>query len=261
MSTVAGMVRVRNLLDERGAKLHEVSGWSTRGRGSLAVKGTIIHHTAGSARGEAPSYNVILNGRAGLPGPLSNFYIDRSGKIYFVAAGRTNHAGRGRYAGISSGNSNFLGIEVEDPGVAAEWPAPVYQAAIQLCAAIRDVFGGYLIGHKEWTSRKIDPRFSMPAFRLAVENSRSSGVSVFIPEEASVLRRGDSGKKVEQLQHLLALWLGGLVADGDFGPATEKALIVAQKKLGLTPDGIYGPATRNAFMRYKAWWAAARIPS
>lgn len=52
------------------------------------------------------------------------------------------------------------------------------------------------------------------------------------------LRKGDKGKKVEQLQRAL-----GIVVDGDFGPKTEKAVKLFQKKNGLVADGIAGQKT------------------
>ena len=53
------------------------------------------------------------------------------------------------------------------------------------------------------------------------------------------LRDGDKGQEVEKLQ----LALGDLVADGDFGPATEKAVKAYQSSHGLTSDGIAGTKT------------------
>ena len=53
------------------------------------------------------------------------------------------------------------------------------------------------------------------------------------------LRNGDKGQEVEKLQ----LALGDLVADGDFGPATEKAVKAYQSSHGLTSDGIAGTKT------------------
>jgi peptidoglycan hydrolase-like protein with peptidoglycan-binding domain len=35
----------------------------------------------------------------------------------------------------------------------------------------------------------------------------------------------------------------GLSGDGDFGPATERALVGWQRENGLEPDGIAGPST------------------
>lgn len=65
--------------------------------------------------------------------------------------------------------------------------------------------------------------------------------------ERRVLRRGDSGPAVEQLQATLkaAGFLPGAV-DGDFGTGTERAVIAFQKSHGLTTDGIAGPATQSA---------------
>lgn len=59
-----------------------------------------------------------------------------------------------------------------------------------------------------------------------------------------VLRRGSRGEAVRELQ----LLLGGVVVDGDFGPATERVVEAYQRRSGLVADGVVGPAT----------WAALR---
>ena len=56
-----------------------------------------------------------------------------------------------------------------------------------------------------------------------------------------VLKRGDRGKAVRQLQAALEI-----PVDGVFGPQTEKAVKGFQKRKGLTVDGIVGPDTRDA---------------
>jgi lysozyme len=66
-----------------------------------------------------------------------------------------------------------------------------------------------------------------------------------MPIEA-VLRLGDRGDKVRQLQAALAKAGFACVADGDFGPGTERAVKAAQRAHGLTPDGIAGPQTRKS---------------
>jgi hypothetical protein len=61
----------------------------------------------------------------------------------------------------------------------------------------------------------------------------------------SILRRGDRGPHVRQLQELL--YSHGLVSsneiDGRFGDNTREAVIAFQRRHGLEPDGIAGPAT------------------
>ena len=57
----------------------------------------------------------------------------------------------------------------------------------------------------------------------------------------AVLKRGAKGPKVKKLQYDL----GVQPADGDFGPATEKAVKKFQKLYQLKPDGIVGPNTQK----------------
>lgn len=55
-----------------------------------------------------------------------------------------------------------------------------------------------------------------------------------------------TGDDVRACQEVLLRAGISLEADGDFGPATEKAVIAFQKSKGLKADGIVGPATRSA---------------
>tara|TARA_B100001123_G_C15187941_1_gene978087 strand:+ start:93 stop:878 length:786 start_codon:yes stop_codon:yes gene_type:complete len=56
-----------------------------------------------------------------------------------------------------------------------------------------------------------------------------------------ILRKGDKGDSVKNLQNLL-----GITIDGDFGPNTEKAVKKFQKKNNLYADGVVGPDTWEA---------------
>src|SRR3989344_1267641 len=56
------------------------------------------------------------------------------------------------------------------------------------------------------------------------------------------LRQGSSGSQVVSLQTTL----GGLVADGSFGPMTKAAVMSFQSSRGLTADGVVGPMTGAA---------------
>jgi len=79
--------------------------------------------------------------------------------------------------------------------------------------------------------------------------------SAFVPSttasaaltSSSTLRRGASGTAVKELQQALARagFNPGSV-DGEFGPATERAVKAFQSANGLTADGVVGPKTRAA---------------
>lgn len=58
-----------------------------------------------------------------------------------------------------------------------------------------------------------------------------------------ILRLGDRGSAVVELQGLLNKHGASLAADGIFGPATEKAVRDFQRQAGLVVDGIAGPKT------------------
>lgn len=67
-----------------------------------------------------------------------------------------------------------------------------------------------------------------------------------LPQDV-VLRRGDEGPEVSQVQAVLVElgYLEGNV-DGKFGPDTQQAVRDFQKSAGLAEDGIVGPATLAA---------------
>ena len=59
--------------------------------------------------------------------------------------------------------------------------------------------------------------------------------------------RGDRGPQVRNLQAALNRAVGSnLVVDGIFGPATDAAVRVFQRRSGLAPDGVVGPRTKAA---------------
>lgn len=62
------------------------------------------------------------------------------------------------------------------------------------------------------------------------------------------LRRGARGPAVGELQRVLAAWYPALnlAVDGDFGPATERAVRHLQQRAEIVVDGIAGPATYRA---------------
>lgn len=61
-----------------------------------------------------------------------------------------------------------------------------------------------------------------------------------------MLKYGDKGPEVTEVQKLLSLLGYDLVIDGEFGDKTLRSLKAFQKKLGLTVDGLAGPQTIEA---------------
>jgi hypothetical protein len=169
--------------------------------------------------------------REDLPGPLCQLGLGRDGTYYVVASGRANHAGRGEWNGITTGNTNFIGIEAENSGRANDpWPAVQLDAYHRGVAAILREKGrtaASCCGHREYalpSGRKSDVNLEMDQFRQRVA-AILGGIDPpnLIPAAETgglarpTLRRGDSGQFVTELQQRLGL------SDGQpiFGPNTE----------------------------------------
>ncbi len=69
------------------------------------------------------------------------------------------------------------------------------------------------------------------------------------PGDLPVLRRGSQGDDVAELQIILRRHGFALVIDGDFGAATELAVMHVQSQRRLTVDGLVGPQTWKALQR------------
>lgn len=193
--------------------LQEFGGWQTYGGSTFTPVGIIIHHTAGKN-----DLNTVINGRPDLDGPLAHLYFDRDApyRVTLVSGEAANHAGlgsarvldevlRGVAAGPdaaarglvddTSGNPYFYGFECENLGDGVEiWPFEQMRSMVLAAAAICRHHGwtsGRVIGHREWTRRKIDPRgFAMSTFRSAVQSVLDSPLEDDMPltaEQATTL--------------------------------------------------------------------------
>lgn len=238
------------VLEDAGLKVAEQPGWRTRGRGEVGrIRGVMCHHTAGSRHGNMPSLALLTRGRADLPGPLAQLGLGRDGTFYVISAGRANHAGRGNWQGVTTGNSSFIGIEAENSGRNDDpWPAVQLDAYRRGAAAILrkiNAAATMCCGHREYalpSGRKPDPVFSMDEFRSGVAAILAGRAAIPPPIPAidqsarPTLRRGHRGPAVASLQQKL-----GAVADGIFGAITEARVREFQRKSHLVPDGIVGP--------------------
>ncbi|MEU9310078.1 peptidoglycan-binding protein [Streptomyces sp. NPDC048256] len=178
-------------LRAEGVTVVEHSGWRTNNRnhkGSWGpVNGVIVHHTVTSGTGN--SVSLCFDGHSALPGPLCHGVIAKDGTVHLVGNGRANHAGSGDGDVLKAviaeqalpapnendtdGNVHFYGFECVNLGDGKDpWPAVQLEAMVRASAALCRAHGwsaASVIGHKEWTSKKIDPRgFTMADFRARV---------------------------------------------------------------------------------------------
>jgi len=187
-------------LRAEGLTVVEVGSWRTHNRNHKGpwgpVHGSMLHHTG--SKGEASTVELCRTGYAGLPGPLSQVVIGKSGKVYLLSSGRCNHAGggdpnvlqavideryntappvprRGNDNGID-GNAHFYGAECENLGDGKDpWPAVQVDAMVRFSAAISRAHRWTeksAIAHREWSDDKPDPRGpglpSMPDMRAKI---------------------------------------------------------------------------------------------
>lgn len=183
-------IGIADRLRAAGLKVVEIAGWKTRGSATFNPQGSLDHHTAGPASGNAPSLNICINGRSDLPGPLCHVLVGRDNTCYVVAAGRANHAGAGGWRGLS-GNSTVYGIERENVGTTAEpWrPDQTETAARAHAALIRGRAGSEMVPrHAEWTTRKPDTHSIYgPTLRAMVEGYLKDPVVVPPKPEYGIL--------------------------------------------------------------------------
>lgn len=243
-----------DILRDDGLDVEVYPEWETRGRPFLSFEGVVGHHTG--AGGREALRRLIAEGRSDLPGPLSQLFLDDKGKFTVIASGKSNHAGPGRWQGVTSGNSRLIGIEAMNAGTKDDvWEPAQYDAYLRGGAAILTYIkkdAVMFVGHKEWAlpkGRKIDPTFDMFKAREGIDLIMKNGVlrpSTEIPPVTTdpvmvMLKKGSMGNSVRKLQRLL-----GITADGNFGPKTEAAVIKFQKSKGLVQDGKVGPKTWKA---------------
>jgi len=252
-------------------KLVDAPGKINTGR-PLKPFGIVVHHTA-SNRNADPD-NVVamcVRGVNKVPGPLYNYLIKRDGIIVKLTAEnvKANHAGRGlqsvltrtqknlpvlgnaKSAGRITANARFVGVSLINDGLGEDVPEAQMDALIDLCAFLCDGHqwnpDSTVIGHKEWTSRKVDPSFSMSELRGMIHRRMVTDIPTMVlpkePDDGLVpfpgtLRKGSRSVAVKFMQERI-----GAFPDGIFGRNTKARLVRWQRARGLTPDGVCGVST------------------
>lgn len=132
-----------------GLTVIETDGWENRGRPASTGhydpdEGVTNHHTASttSPSNPAPTIRLLIVGRPDLPGPLAPWSVDYLGRVWIIAAGRCNHAGRvgkpvpGAYVG-ADGNAIFMGDEIDTNGTQTMPPAQRHAVAVTNAVYLR----------------------------------------------------------------------------------------------------------------------------
>ena len=272
-------------LKAEGVTVVEHTGWRTNNRnhkGSWGpVNGVIIHHTV--TTGTTNSVELCFNGHSALPGPLCHGVIAKDGTVYLVGNGRANHAGSGDgdvHQAVAAektlpapnendtdGNVHFYGFECVNLGDGKDpWPDVQLEAMVRASAALCRAHGwsaASVIGHKEWTNTKIDPRgFTMADFRARVtarlgQKPAGSGTSAYQPFPGTDWFRTQPRSAIVTAMGRRLVAAGCSAYSSGPGPQWTEADRLSyakwQRKLGYTgtaADGWPGPAS----------WAALKIP-
>lgn len=149
---VRRMQKILDLTRSYGIVVREMPDWQSRGATFARVPvGLIDHHDASTRKsGEWGALGIIVYGRTGIPGPLSQFQVARCldgvPKMAVCAAGRANHAGRGGsvnlggiYVPANAGNSMLYGVEKANDGVGEPHTSAMHYATTGLFHAIMEV--------------------------------------------------------------------------------------------------------------------------
>ncbi|MFG2138014.1 peptidoglycan-binding protein [Streptomyces sp. NPDC048650] len=282
MSTPLTPDRFLAALRAEGVHVVEHDGWRGHNRNHQGpwgpVNGVMLHHTAGT-----DSVALCEAGLDDLPGPLCVGVLTKSGALHLVGFGRTNHAGRGARATYDAvcaesatparpgrdaidGNVHFYGFEIENLGNGRDpYPEGQLAAVERVSAAVCRAHGwtaASVIGHKEWTTRKIDPSFSMAAMRARI--ARRLGSAPTQPPRDAVPFPGAPFFTTGRRSPVVTAMGRRLVAEGcgrytqgpgpAWSPADRSSYAAWQRKLGYTgadADGIPGRVS----------WDRLRVPA
>ena len=135
----------------------------------VEARGSVLHHTAIPSDDPYRTHlKAARKGRRDLSGPLYHFMVGpQSGRIDLITEGRANHAGKGSWpasvaqgANVRVGNRHTYGICLALDGV-GEVSTERGVRSVVVLQAVLALAGGFspkaIIGHSEWTDRKIDP--------------------------------------------------------------------------------------------------------
>lgn len=199
-----------------------------------------IHNTGNSSKGA----NAEVHARY-VKNPATavswHFTVDDGVVIYQHLPLNENgwHAGDGK---SGTGNRKSIGIEIcEHAGINQDKANENAVWLVKMLMKEHSISITNVVPHKHWSGKEC-PRKLLPIWNSFIAKI-ASGQSI----RGSMLKFGDKGALVSQLQEALNKLGYQLVVDGSFGPAVENAVKNFQKASGLVVDGVVGTATIAAF--------------
>ncbi|EDX73364.1 Putative peptidoglycan binding domain protein [Coleofasciculus chthonoplastes PCC 7420] len=165
-----------------------------------------------------------------------------------LTAAKQGRSVRSSHAGSNKGNQS-PGIENEGTFITYQMNAKQWDSLVELCASIcstTKINPDNILGHRDFSPTQCPGDWLYSQLpRLRQEVRQRLGAS-FI----EVLREGDTGLRVKELQQILsAQGFNPGPIDGIFGAGTEDAVVLFQKFYGLEPDGLVGPNTWKVLER------------
>lgn len=211
---------VVDLIRSRGVNVVVTEGaWERGSDFPRGIYGGMLHHWGPSAAtpGRVKPGHSYPRSQGGLRTDnriVDNWFADRDGTLFLIAAGAANYAscygdpkvleeirtdtwpgGTAKERGITKltvcGNKYLWNMEAEHPGDGSPMPDVQELAIAVLVAAMCEVLDQSIrqvIGHTEWRATKPDPRWEgpgnrMPAIRAEAQNILDGGLITPIPPQ------------------------------------------------------------------------------
>ncbi|MFP1633552.1 N-acetylmuramoyl-L-alanine amidase [Zhengella sp. ZM62] len=218
--------------DHAGAEVRTSPNFGPRRDGKSPT--ILLLHYTGMETGEAAE-SWLCNPESDVS---CHYLVHEDGRIVQMVreCDRAWHAGKAWWAGETDINSVSIGIEIVNPGHAGglpDYPPRQIDAVIALASDIMQrnaIAASNVLAHSDVApGRKCDPGEKFPWSRLAAE-----GIAVHVPpaplEDGGMLKPGDEGKAVEQLQSMLALVGYGVDINGTFDDRTRACVAAFQRR-------------------------------
>jgi N-acetylmuramoyl-L-alanine amidase len=187
--------RLLECLRHYGVRYREHPGWRTRRHGTLDAHTIMVHDSVTGSMSDERAATFCLNGRSDLKGPLYECLVGKDGTAHLIANGLAWHAGTGNSARMGQARSGKmpLGAELGRPAAGTysgnkvshsvamitSGAGPYTDAQTEATARVIAAYGraeGWtakyigpsVIGHGEFSHRKIDPCYDMGRLRARV---------------------------------------------------------------------------------------------